>query len=292
MSARPPALPPAAVAGLLCNAMIWGLSWWPMRQLHAAGLHPLWATAVIFLVAVTVLGLSRPAAWRQVATQPALWVILLAAGTTNAAFNWGVTVGDVVRVVLLFYVMPLWAVLLARWLLKEPVTATALARVALAMAGAACVLWPEGGWSQAAATFRPVDLLGLVGGFSFALNNVMLRREAERTDGRARGLAMFLGGALVSLVLTQLVGVPNLPAPDPGWLLWAGGLAACFLLSNLALQYGASRLPASATAVIMLTEVPWAAGSAWWLGAGQLTPLVLLGGLLIGAAAVLAAVRR
>ena len=30
------------------------------------------------------------------------------------------TIGDVVRVVLLFYLMPLWAVLLARLLLREP----------------------------------------------------------------------------------------------------------------------------------------------------------------------------
>ena len=41
---------------------------------------------------------------------------MLAAGTTNATFNWAVTLGDVVRVVLLFYLMPLWAVLLARLL--------------------------------------------------------------------------------------------------------------------------------------------------------------------------------
>ena len=79
------------MAGLLFNAMVWGLAWWPMRQLQSAGLHPLWATAIIFAIAVVVIGLHQPAAWRELATQPPLWLILLAAGTTNAAFNWGVT---------------------------------------------------------------------------------------------------------------------------------------------------------------------------------------------------------
>jgi drug/metabolite transporter (DMT)-like permease len=97
----------APALALVLNALIWGTSWWPFRQLHDAGLHPLWTTALVYLMAVVVIGLARPAAWREVAQTPALWLILLASGTTNAAFNWGVTIGDVVRVVLLFYLMPL-----------------------------------------------------------------------------------------------------------------------------------------------------------------------------------------
>jgi drug/metabolite transporter (DMT)-like permease len=101
-------------AALVLNAFTWGVSWWPFRQLQALGLHPLWATVVIYLLAVAVITAWRPGAWRELARTPALWVLVLASGTTNATFNWGVTVGDVVRVVLLFYLMPLWAVLLAR----------------------------------------------------------------------------------------------------------------------------------------------------------------------------------
>lgn len=281
-----------AGAALVFNAFVWGVSWWPFRQLHEqAGWHPLWTTTAVYLVAVAVIGLSRPAAWRELARTPALWWIVLAAGTTNASFNWGVTVGDVVRVVLLFYLMPLWAVLLARALLHEPLTRAALARVALALAGAVIVLWPAEG-----AGFGPprlTDLLGLVGGFSFALNNVMLRREAGRSEP-ARALAMFLGGALVSGVLALALGAPEVPAPGwpgPGWALFGAVLAALFLLSNLALQFGAARLPANATAVIMLTEVVFATASALWLDAGTLSPALATGGLLILGAAALAALR-
>ncbi|NDY90976.1 DMT family transporter [Ideonella sp. TBM-1] len=270
--------------------MVWGLSWWPMRELHAAGLHPLWATAFVFLLAVGLISLRQPGAWKEFGAHPRLWIIVAAAGTTNAAFNWGVTEGDVVRVVLLFYLMPLWAVLLARWLLHEPLTRAALLRSGLAMAGAAVVMWPPPGQSLGAG-FQPIDLLGLLGGFSFALNNIMLRRETARSDG-ARGLAMFLGGCLVSLALVGVLGVPGLPPAAPGWMGLALALALCFLMSNLALQYGASRLPAGVTAVVMLTEVLWASGSAVATGAGTLSPALLLGGGLILAAALLAALQR
>jgi drug/metabolite transporter (DMT)-like permease len=289
-------MPPAHLLpalALVFNAFVWGVSWWPFRRLHAAGLHPLVATVLIYLVAIAAIGLSRPAAWREVARSPALWVVALASGTTNAAFNWGVTIGDVVRVVLLFYLMPLWAVLLARLLLGERLTALAALRVLLALCGAAIVLWPPGGgWPVPR---DAAEALGIVGGFSFALNNVMLRREAAR-DGAARALAMFAGGVLVAgtvaAVLMARGAVAGVPAPAFGWMLGAALLAAVFVASNLALQYGAARLPANATAVIMITEVVFAAGSALMLGGGALEPRVAAGGALIMAAALLAAWRR
>ena len=256
-----------AVLALTFNAFTWGVSWWPFRQLEARGLHALWSTALVYAVAVVAITLWRRVAWGQLMRTPTLWWLVLASGTTNASFNWAVTIGDVVRVVLLFYLMPLWAVLLARLLLGEPLTRMAALRVAMALAGAAIVLWPgagvagaagvagsadaagasaaAGSGAMAAAVRWPVphtlaEWLGVLGGFSFALNNVLLRREAHR-PAAARALAMFGGGALVSLVVaTALAGsgagaVPPPPAPSALWV--AGGLALglWFLLANLAL---------------------------------------------------------
>ena len=278
---------------LLFNAFVWGVSWWPFRQLEAVGLHPLWATALVYALAVLVISVVRPQSWRELLRHPALWVLVLASGTTNAAFNWAVTIGDVVRVVLLFYLMPLWAVLLARGLLGEKLTRVAALRVALALCGAMVVLWPagaaEGDWPLPRSL---PEWLGLIGGFSFALNNVMLRREAQRSEA-ARALAMFAGGVLVAsalaLSLASRGALPWWPAVQASWMGGVVVLGAFFLLSNLALQYGAARLPANVTAVIMITEVFFATVSALLLGAGHLTPGVLVGGALILSAAMLAA---
>jgi drug/metabolite transporter (DMT)-like permease len=289
-----------AVACLVFNALVWGVSWAPFRWLEQRGLHALAATALIYALAVLVLTLWRPQAWVEVARHKALWVLVIASGTTNAAFNWAVTIGDVVRVVLLFYLMPLWAVLLARAVLGERLTGPALLRVALALAGALIILWPPAsatgaGWSALPLPRSLPDILGLIGGFSFALNNVVLRHQAQRSE-QARALAMFVGGTAISAMLVAALRVsagadtPALwPAAIGVWVPAVLALGLLFLSSNWALQIGAARLPANVTAVVMLTEVLFASVSAIALGAGTLTLQVMAGGAAIVAAALLAA---
>jgi drug/metabolite transporter (DMT)-like permease len=290
-SPRPSPLPALA---LVANAAVWGTSWWPMRQLEGAGVHALWTTALAFALAVVAIALVRPRAPGQLLARPGLWVLVLASGATNAAFNWGVTIGDVVRVVLLFYLMPVWAVILARLLLGERLTRASALRIALGIVGAVIVLWPVGEAAAAGArsTLLP-DALAVVGGFTFALNNVMLRRHAKE-PAEARALAMFVGGALVAGAIAALLGArgiaPFPPPPAAGWLAGIAGMAVLFLLGNLALQYGASRLPAQVTAVVMLTEIVFASVSAVLLGGGSGSARLAAGGALIVAGAVLAAV--
>jgi drug/metabolite transporter (DMT)-like permease len=85
--------------------------------------------------------------------------------------------------------------------------------------------------------------------------------------------------------------VPGPPALALPWALTALALGLIFLVGNLALQYGAARLSANATAVVMITEVLFASVSALALGAGQLSAPLLLGGTLILGAALLASLR-
>ncbi len=274
------------VLALLVNAFVWGVSWWPFRHLQAMGLHPLWATTLIYVLSALAIVAWRPQALRQFLGHPALWLIFLGSGITNATFNWAVSIGDVVRVVLLFYLMPLWSLLLARLILKEKLTTSAVVRVAMALAGAALVL--SQGDHRAARAGVLADVLAVLGGFAFALNNVMLKRESARPE-QARALAMFLGGAVVAgLTAAALSGAGaagvRWPVASAAWLLPALGLAIAFMASNLCLQYGAARLSAAATAVVMPCEVLFAALTSVWWGGATLHPTVLAGGALILAA--------
>jgi drug/metabolite transporter (DMT)-like permease len=231
-----------------------------------------------------------------------LWLLALAAGVTNAAFNWACVIGDVVRVVLLFYLMPLWSALLARWLLREPLSRAAMYRIALALAGAAIVLQPEGesGWNAMPLPRSLAEWLGVLGGFALALNNVLLKREARQSQ-ESRVLAMFVGGALVSAAMGALLSAQGLvPWPlangwdaTPTWV-WVMVLVlmVAFLATNIALQIGATHLPAHVTSVLMLSEVLFAAVSATLMGAGHITAPLLIGGGLIVVAAIWAARER
>ena len=288
MTARSPGVLAAGlpVLALLLNAFVWGVSWWPFRELQNQGLHPLWATSLIYFVSLACLSMVKPAAWRGFAQRPALWWLVLAAGLTNVGFNWAVTIGDVVRVVLLFYLMPAWTVLLAWPLLGEKPTPLSLLRLTLALAGVAVVL-------KTAVTPWPVpenlaDWLALMGGFSFALTNILLRK-LNGVAAPSRILAMFGGGAFMAAG-AALLGMAQGSVPPPqglqiGGMAIALALSLGFLLSNIALQYGAARLAAQTTSLVMLSEILFASVSSVLAGAAELTPRIWLGGALILAAA-------
>ena len=278
------------VAALIVNAAVWGMSWWPFRELQSLGLHPLWSTALIYFFSLACIVVWRPGAWRSFGQYPQLWLLALAAGLTNVGFNWAVTVGDVVRVVLLFYLMPAWSVLLAWAVLGEKPTRASLLRLLLAMAGVLIVLKAPGSpW--------PVpqgipDWLALMGGLSFAATNVLLRK-LDYTPSASRMLAMFGGGGVLASAAAMLGlagGIVTAPVWTTTWLPVALGLGLAFLVSNMALQFGAARLAASTTALVMLTEILFASLSAAALGAAEFSPRTLLGGSLIVLAALLAAV--
>ncbi|MDO5624756.1 MAG: DMT family transporter [Pseudomonadota bacterium] len=286
----PAALP---VLALVLNALVWGLSWIAFKALHQHGLHPLWATSLIYGGALALLLAVRPAGLRGVRQHPWLLLLAVSAGLTNVGFNWGVTIGDVMRVVLLFYLMPLWSTGLAWWLLGERPTPAALLRLVLALAGVALVLGrPAAAGPAGEAPPGLADALALMAGFGFALTNTLLRRW-RATPADARAVAMFGGGFVLSTTLALLVvgaaGQP--PAPNWEWTPWALLLGLAFLSGNLALQYGAARLPAQVTSLIMLSEVVFASASAVLLGASWPDAATWLGGALILGAALLAVLR-
>lgn len=292
-----------AVGALVLNAFVWGVSWWPLRQLQSAGLHPLWSTVIMYCFALVVVLVFKPQAWRGLIQHPQLWLLLLASGLTNVGFNWAVSISDVVRVLILFYLMPAWAVLLAWLLLHERPTRNAMLRLLLAFVGVMVVLLPASLLPSAApqspATdhqtsnlhFSFADALALMGGFCFALTNVLLKRLVN-TPSEARMFAMFSGGALLALIAgtagMNQGWVTAMPSVSNYWAWLAAGLSLAFLAGNTALQYGASRLRSSTTSIVMLTEVIFGSLSAVALGAAVLDARTLVGGGLIGMAAVLA----
>jgi drug/metabolite transporter (DMT)-like permease len=161
-------------------------------------------------------------------------------------------------------------------------------RLVLALAGVVVVLkTPEAPWPWPEQTS---DWLALAGGLCFAVTNILLRRFQAAPEG-ARMVAMLGGASVLALVAGGVATHLNLAtAPvDLSWLPWAAGTGMAFLVANLSLQYGAARLRANVTSLIMLTEVVFAATSSVLVGASVLSWQTVWGGALILSAALWAA---
>jgi drug/metabolite transporter (DMT)-like permease len=270
---------------LLYGATFWGLVWYPSRLLEQAGIAGGWLVLVSYGVAFLLFTpfVRHPLAGLQRHALEAV-VLILAAGWTNVAFVLAVLEGEVVRVVLLFYLSPIWTVLLGRWLLHEHLTPTTWLMLGLGLTGALVMLWdPRMGrvpWNNA-------DFLAASAGAAFALNNVMTRR-IDGLGVRSKTHLAWFGVVMISAVYVALVS-PTLPQPPP--IAWAGTVAlglGGFLLSTLAVVYGVTHMPVQRSAVIMLFELVVGAVSAWLLAGEAVDWREWIGGGLILSAALIA----
>jgi drug/metabolite transporter (DMT)-like permease len=103
---------------LVFGAALWGVVWYPYRLLAAAGLDGIWSTTATYGVALFAGVAMFPREALRLRHAPPLAIVMaLAIGWSNLAYVLGVLHGEVMRVLLLFYLAPLWTVPLARLLL-------------------------------------------------------------------------------------------------------------------------------------------------------------------------------
>jgi drug/metabolite transporter (DMT)-like permease len=276
----------AAVAALFAGATVWGLIWYPYRLIEAAGVSGAMATALTYAVAL-VLGLILfPGKLRGVRVDGWLVAIALSAAGCNLGYVLGTVHGEVMRVLLLFYLAPLWTVLLARLLLGERLTRAGAMLVGLSLTGAAVMLWrPDLGAPWPA---QGAEWIGLAAGFLFALSNVLIRRAHHYTI-EIKSMAVFVGVVVVGLgyvALAEPVAVPDVGANI--WLLMAA-IGVVLLAINVVVQYGLTRIAAGRAIVILLSELVVAALGSWWLAGEMMSPREWLGGALIVAASLISA---
>lgn len=274
---------PLAIVSLFAGATVWGLIWYPYRVLEGAGIPPVAATAATYLVALLAgaLLLRRRLAGLRFSWMLAL--MALAAGGCNLGYVLATVSGIVMRVLLLFYLAPLWTVLLARLLLGERLRPAGATVVAFSFGGAAVMLWqPQWGLPVPA---NAAEWLGLAAGFLFALTNVLIRRM-ESLQIEAKSMAVFAGVVAVGLCALPFTSPPpSLAADATAWLLVVL-LGAVLLGINLVVQYGLMHLAANRAIVILLFELVVAAAASWLLAGEAMTAKEWIGGSMIVAASL------
>lgn len=283
------------VTALLVGAIIWGLLWYPYRLLEQAWISGPIATAVTYFIALLLgLGIFRNHL-RSLQACGLEWHLLfwigLFAGWTNLAYVLGVIHGEIMRVLLLFYLAPLWTIVFARFLLNEVLSLHGYLVIALSLTGAIIMLWqPENGVSSGVSTHSSyADWMGLSAGVTFALSNVLSRKD-QHHNIQLKSLAVWLGVALIALAYSLFL--PNPPvlseiSADMYLLLLGVGLIV-FALS-LVMQYGLTHTPANQASVIMLAELVAASIGSYFLADEAMTQREWIGGAMIVSAGLFSA---
>lgn len=274
------------VIGLLWTATFWGAVWYPLRLLEQAGMSGLWTTWIIFTTAA-VLGLWL--AWSrryEVLEQPGLLLLIaLASGWLNAAFVLAILDGNVLRVLLLFYLSPLWSTLLAWLWLGERPSQLGLFALVLAMGGAMLMLWNSSlgfPWPQSEA-----DWLAISSGLGFSISNVAVRR-LRHLSAPLKAAVVWWGVVVVAGLWLLFAQVPWPQNVSSGAWVGAFLLGGVGILSaTLAVVYGVARMPVHRSATILLFELVVGAISSQWLTNEIVTTIEWFGGCLIVFAAYL-----
>lgn len=270
--------------GLITGATVWGLIWYPFRVLNGLGVGGVLATLLAFVLALALGLLWFRRALKEIpAGSWPLLGIALSAGWTNIANVIAVIQGEVVRVMLLFYLAPLWTVFLSRYVLGERLHKIAWAVMGLALSGALVMLWrPDIGqpWPKNGA-----EWIAISAGMAFALSNVLTRKVAA-VSVPLKALTVWSGVVFVTLVWV-MVAPPQwaaLTGLNAVGMIWLGIIGIAIFIATAGMQYGLSHVAANRAIVILLFEIVVVAFSSYFLADESLSLREWLGGAMIVAA--------
>ena len=273
---------------LLIGAVIWGLLWYPYRLLEQVDINGPNAATITYFIAL-LLGLTVFRKSLRVShlfdDNPYLlfWIGLLV-GCACMAYILGVIHGTVMRVLLLFYLAPLWTIIFSRLLLQEKLSLHGYWVISISLTGATTMLWQPGSNFPLPSSYG--DWMGLAGGLVFALSNVLIRKDQGHSV-QLKSLAVWSGVVVVGLSYSLFLPMPHALTEISlnSWLLLLGTGLAVFILS-LVIQYGLTHVPANQAIVILLSELVVAAVAAYFLTSESMTLREWVGGAMIVSASL------
>jgi len=275
------------IAGILSGALVWGLIWYPYRALQETGVTGPLATLITYALALLCSAFMLPRVWREL-PKAGWWAIglVFSAGWANLGYVLAMLHGEVMRVLLLFYLAPLWTILFSYWLMGERLNRYGYLVMALSLSGAAIMLWePQRGLPL------PQNLsewIGLSAGMSFALSKVVSRRAAHMSV-EAKSCSVLLGTVLLTAPLFwwQGGGQVQLPEMDVQTWLILGLLGIVLCATGFAVQYGVTHLLSNRAMLLFLFELVVAAVSSYFFANEAMQLRDWIGALLIVSASLL-----
>lgn len=279
-----------AIFGLLFGAFCWGIVWYPYRIMAEAGVSGVVSTFYTYGIVMLIALLIFAKHWREIFKLPTsiIW-LSLAAGWTNLSYILAIIDGEVVRVMLLFYLSPIWTLVLAHFWLKEKTSLTGYIAIATSLLGA-LIMFHDPKLSSLPMPRNTAEWLALSSGMGFSLSNVITRKSSHLSL-LAKSFAVW-GGVLVVAVIFVLLFQTPFSAPgafsSTNWLVMVL-IALLLMAATLFVQYGVTQIQATRASVLFLFELVVAAVAAYYLANETMSLNEWVGGGLIVVAAIFAA---
>jgi drug/metabolite transporter (DMT)-like permease len=272
---------------VLASGAIWGLFWIPLRGLEEQGLHGLWIMVVYFLIPTICVLPVFLARFRLI--YRAGWPLLLTILTSAAALTLyaaSIVFTDVIRALILFYLMPIWSTILARLVLGERVLPVRFLAMALAALGMLILFGLGAGW--------PVprnmgDWMGLASGMFWAVTVVRLRIHEDHS-ALDLTTGFFIWGLILSVAAALTLAPGHMPAEIPsGPTMVALAAFMVFLVvpGTFAALWGPKYLNPTIAGLLFMTEIVVGAISAALLAGEPFGPREVIGVTLIAGASLL-----
>ncbi len=273
-------------------AAFWGLYWWPLRAIEAIGITRQWSVVAVYLIPLLAL-LPLTIVKRKTIYQNrhALLFIGAAAGAGLSCYATAFLYTTVVRTVLLFYMMPVWATLMAIVFLKEPNSMRRWLAMLTGFCGLALMLFTgsESG-AETRVPFNIGDFIALLSGIFWGMGTVLMRRSPT-IEAMTIVPAQYLFAFLISVFFLLTLSPAITPPPADAWLKampYLIGFYVCVILPTLYICARSSQvISPGRVGILMMSEVLVAGISAPLLAGESLSVTEIIAALLIILAGVI-----
>lgn len=276
----------AKLACLYAGA-VWGLFWIPLRALEDAGINGLWITVVYFLIPTICLIPIVLSRWQHVKQGGiSLQLTTMLSGGALLLYSTSIVYTDVVRAMLLFYLTPIWATILARIFLGDLITPSRIIAMLMAILGMLTIF---GLGARFPIPQNIGDWLGIGSGFLWAVAMVRIRMSEshsaiELTAGFFQWSLIFSAGAAFLLAPSQ---IPKIEQVLPALPLLLIFMALLVLPGTYASLWGPKYLSPGIVGLLFMTEIIVGAISVALLAGEPFGIRELMGVLLIAGASML-----
>ena len=273
-----------AVPVLLISSIGWGLTWLALKGLNEMGLDGMQLIFIAFASATVVLLpwlFKQYASWKSSLAFMAM--IALSGGFANVAFQSAIYHGDVVRVMILFYMLPVWSVLGGRIILKEKIDLIRVTAVVLCLSGAYVILDV---WNTSWHGITWVDFLAIGSGLGLASTNILFR-FTQNIPVMSKVGSTFIGCTVMTGIAIA-VSSETVPLPDNSAVPLAILYGAIWItLITIGTQWAVTQMEAGRSAVIIVMELVAAVVSLALITNVELKIYEIIGGIMVISAAVL-----